>query len=179
MTMSLAPPGEDLLESIASRLDLRDPNREAVETLGVRLAWHEEIERSTEPFEGVIDAATGVGKTYIIAAGMEYLAAQGTRNFAVIAPGKTILEKTVDQFTAGRPKNLLGGMEIEPVLITAENFASPAMRAAMDDPTQVKLYIFTVQALTRPEQNPEGRKTRKYQEGLGRDFYSHLDGQDC
>jgi len=178
MSMSMAPPEEDLLASVAARLDLRAPNREAVETLGVRLAWHEDVEQSAEPFEGVIDAATGVGKTYILAAAMEYLGALGTRNFAVIAPGKTILEKTVDQFTAGHPKSLLGGMEIEPVLITADNFNSPAMRAAMENSTQVKLYIFTVQALMRPHQNPDGRKTRKFQEGLGTDFYSHLDAND-
>ncbi len=71
MSMSMAPPEEDLLASVAARLDLRAPNREAVETLGVRLAWHEDIEQSSEPFEGVIDAATGVGKTYILAAAME------------------------------------------------------------------------------------------------------------
>jgi len=169
---------EALLEEVEARLDLRDPNKQAVRTLAITLHWHEDVQGRTEPFEGVIDAATGVGKTYILAAAMEYFAAQGTRNFAVIAPGKTILEKTVDQFTAGHPKSLLGGMDIEPVLITARNFNSPAMRAAMDNPEQIKLYVFTVQALTSPERNPEGRKTRKFQEGLGRDFYSHLDDRD-
>jgi len=97
------------------------------------------------------------------------------RNFAVIAPGRTILHKTVANFTPGHPKSLLGGMEVRPVVITSENFATAAMRAALDDPVQVKLFIFTVQALLKPE-SKLGRKTHKFQEGLGEAFYAHLQG---
>ena len=125
----------------------------------------------------MIDSATGVGKTYILAASIEYLAAQGTRNFAVIAPGRTILEKTVGNFSRGHAKSLLGGMEVDPVVVTADNFASASMRRAMDDPRRVKLFIFSVQALTRPT-TETGRRTHKFQEGLGRAFYEHLDAQD-
>ena len=125
----------------------------------------------------MIDSATGVGKTYILAAAIEYLAAPGTRNFAVITPGRTILEKTVANFSRGHAKSLLSGMEVDPVVVTAENFNSAAMRRAMDDPSKVKLFIFTVQALTKPT-TETGRKTHKFQEGLGRAFYEHLDAQD-
>jgi type III restriction enzyme len=48
------------------------------------------------------------------------------------------------------------------------------MRAAMDDSEQVKLFIFTVQALLKPT-TEVGRKTHKFQEGLGKGFYEHLD----
>ena len=41
-------------------------------------------------------------------------------------------------------------MSFRPVVITADNFATADMRAAMDDPMRVKLFIFTVQALIRP-----------------------------
>ena len=47
------------------------------------------------------------------------------------------------------------------------------MRAAMDDPMRVKLFIFTVQALIRPT-STTGRRTHKFQEGLGEAFYKHL-----
>ena len=47
------------------------------------------------------------------------------------------------------------------------------MRAAMDDNAKVKLFIFTVQALTNPR-NEAARKTRKFQEGLGQAFYARL-----
>lgn len=168
---------QDLLAAISSRLDLREPNRRAVETLAAELRQHFDADEQSPPFEGVIDCATGVGKTYILAGAIEYLAATGVRNFAVITPGRTILDKTVSNFTPGHRKSLLGGMETSPVLITAENFNTAAMRAAMDDPTKVKLFIFTVQALTRPT-TATGRKTHKFQEGLGRAFYEHLDAQD-
>ena len=86
------------------------------------------------PFEAVIDSATGVGKTYILAGAMELFAiADGVRDFVIVTPGRTILEKTRDNFTPGHPKSLLGPMSFAPVVDHAENFNTPAMRAAMDD----------------------------------------------
>jgi len=149
---------EDLLAGIASRLDLRDPNRRAIETLAAELVQYFEMEGRPAPFEGVIDSATGVGKTYILAGAIEYLAALGVRNFAVIAPGRTILEKTVANFRRGDRKSLLGGMEVDPFVITSENFATGDARRALDDQSHVKLFIFTVQALTRPTSDT-ARKT--------------------
>jgi type III restriction enzyme len=166
-----------LIEAITTRLDLRQPNREALESIVFEVGQHYDIDQLPAPFEGVVDVATGVGKTYILAAAIEYFAAQGVRNFAVIAPGRTILEKTVANFTPGHAKSLLGGMEARPVVITSDNFATAAMRAAMEDPEQVKIFIFTVQALTKP-QTTLGRKTHKFQEGLGEAFYAHLQALD-
>ena len=114
-----------------------------------------------------------MGKTYIIAGAIDYFAARGGRNFVVIAPNQAILTKTIAQFTAGAPKSLTGGMQTTPVVVTADNFRTPAMRAAMDDPDQVKLYVFSVQALIRPT-SEVGRRTHKFQEGLGKAFYQHL-----
>lgn len=165
-----------LMEEIGARLDLREPNLRAIESLAVELAQHEAA-KPGKPFEGVIDAATGVGKTYILAGAIDYFAAEGVRNFAVIAPGRTILDKTVANFTTGNRKSLVAGMETQPVVITSENFNTPAMRAEMEDDSKVKLYIFTVQSLTKPT-TETGRKTHKFQEGLGKAFYEHLDSCD-
>lgn len=164
----------DLIDAVAARLDLREPNRDALRSLALAMDSYFEDEQGEAPWEAVIDAATGVGKTFILAAAIEYYASLGTRNFIVITPGKTILEKTINNFTANHPKSVLGGMETEPLLITADNFSSPAMRAAMEDPEVVKLFVFTVQSLTRPT-SKQGRRTHKFQEGLGKDLYSHLD----
>lgn len=166
----------DRIEAVASRLDLRQPNREALESIVFEIAQHYEIEHRTVPFEAVVDVATGVGKTYIMAAAVEYLVSDNVSDFAVVTPGRTILNKTAANFTPGHPKSLLAGMEVRPVVVTSENFATAAMRAAMDDPAQVKLYIFTVQALLRPESSLVGRRTHKFQEGLGKAFYEHLQG---
>lgn len=164
---------EDRIEAIAAALDLRLPNREALEAIAWRTHYHFDTEEKPSPFECVIDSATGAGKTYVLAAAIEYFVAEGVRNFAVVTPGRTILAKTVENFMAGSERSLLGGMAVEPVVVTSENFTSAAMRAAMDDPEQVKLFVFTIQALTKPS-TKLGKKTHEFQEGLGAAFYARL-----
>ena len=165
---------EDIIAEITARLDLRNPNRDAIESLAAEVSQHYDVEERTPPFEAVIDSATGVGKTFVLAGGMElFAAANDVRDFVVVAPGRTILDKTKDNFTLGHPKSLLGPMSFRPVVIDAENFATPSMRAAMDDDTQVKIYLFTVQSLIKPE-SKKARKAHKFQEGLGTEFYAHL-----
>ncbi|MFN2470574.1 MAG: DEAD/DEAH box helicase family protein [Gaiellaceae bacterium] len=167
---------QDIVEAIASNLDLRKPNKEALESIAAAVANHYEVEKRSELFEGVVDVATGVGKTYVAAAALEYFAALGSHNFAIIAPGRTILNKTVANFTPGHRKSVKG-MEVKPVVITSENFDSAAKGAVMDDPDQVKLFIFTVQSLIKPTTDT-GRKTREFREGLGKAFYEHLQTLD-
>jgi type III restriction enzyme len=164
----------ETVAEIAARLDLREPNRLAVETVSAEISqWFDADERPA-PFEAVLDVATGVGKTYVMAGSMELLYhAYGVTNFVVIAPGGAILNKTRDNFTAGTSKSLLAPLSFDPVLVTADNFASPSMRKIMDDTDRVKIYLFTVQSLLRPT-SKQGRKVHKFQEGLGREFYAHL-----
>lgn len=166
----------DRIEAISSALDLRRPNREALESIAWT-SWHHFASGRPAPFEGVVDSATGVGKTYIIASALDYFAGEGTRNFAIICPGRTILNKTVEQFTASTERSLLGGMDVQPVVVTAENFDSAAMRARMDDDAEVKLYVFTVQALVRPT-SKVGKRTHEFREGLGSAFYKRLQDAD-
>lgn len=166
----------DRLEEVAARLDLREPNREAVENLAMAVNQHHR-EPDAGPLECVLDVATGVGKTYILAGALEYFAADGVRNFAVITPGRTILDKTVSNFTLGHAKSLVGSMSSRPLVVTSENFNTPAMRSAMDDDTVTKLYVFTVQSLIKPT-TKVGRRTHAFQEGLGEGFYDHLAGLD-
>lgn len=160
------------IEAIASALDLRRPNREALESIAWT-SWHHFASGRAAPFEGVVDSATGVGKTYIMASALDYFAGDGIRNFAIVCPGRTILSKTVEQFTAGTERSLLTGTEVEPVVVTADNFDTPAMRTTMDDNDQVKLYVFTVQSLVRPT-TKVGKRTHTFQEGLGSAFYERL-----
>src|SRR6266516_7620357 len=152
---------EDAIAEIAARLDLREPNREAVRTINAAVSQYYDVDGKEPPFEAVIDSATGVGKTYILTGAMELFAgAYGIRDFVIVTPGRTILEKTKENFTPGHRKSLLGPMSFQPVVITSDNFATPAMRAAMDDDSQVKLYLFTVQSLIHP-QNIHSRPTRR------------------
>jgi type III restriction enzyme len=165
---------EDLIAEIAARLDLREPNRDAVLTLAAEVSQYFDVDDRQPPFEAVIDSATGVGKTYILTGAMELFgAAHDVRDFVVVTPGRAILDKTRDNFTPGHPKSLLGPMSFTPTVVTSDNFATPAVRVAMEDESQVKVYIFTVQALLKPE-SKVGRRTHKFQEGLGSEFYAHL-----
>ncbi len=161
------------IDAVAARLDLREPNREALRSIAYTLSQHYDIEGRKPPFEAVVDAATGVGKTYIIAGAIEYFAERGHRNFAVVTPGRTILEKTIANFTPGHRKSLLGGMEVEPLVVTSENFAT----VDHADPEQVRLYVFTVQSLVKPS-GKQGKKTHSFHESLGEAFYEYLRSLD-
>src|SRR4051812_9152962 len=92
----------DRIEEVAARLDLRPPNRDALESIVFEQSQWFDNENRPASFECVVDSATGVGKTFILAAVVEYFAAaRATRNFAVICPNRTILNKTVANFTPG------------------------------------------------------------------------------
>lgn len=162
-----------LLADIAARLDLRQPNVEAVESIAIAVYAHHQLAGLHPPFEGVVDVATGVGKTYIAAAAIDYFAALGHRNFAIITPGTTIQNKTVANFTPGHPRSLLAGMDQQPVVITSDNFASADVRRRMDDERDVKLFVFTVQALTAPTSNVS-KRTHSFAEELGAGLYERL-----
>ena len=66
--LASSPFDVDRVEAIAARLDLRQPNKEALESIVFETAQHYEIDREPPPFEAVVDIATGVGKTYVLGA---------------------------------------------------------------------------------------------------------------
>ena len=141
------PLDENLLAEITGLLQLREPNRAAVETLSYELWRHYDQEHYEHPFEGVIDSATGVGKTYVIVAAVEYLArARGVRDFVVVSPSRVVLDKTIEQFTSGVSGSIVDLLSVPVQLVTAETFNSAATARAMDDPDIVKVYAFTLAA---------------------------------
>lgn len=157
-----------LLDEIATSLDLRAPNAEALEAVAKRFDG-----AAGAPFEAVCDLATAVGKTYLAAGLIDYLATSGVRHILFVTPGRTILNKTLANFTPGHPKSVLGGMEWAPALVTADNFATGAVTAALGDDTHLKLFVFNVQQLIRPSASTS-RRVRSYHEWLGTDLYQHL-----
>ena len=156
-----------LIDEIAARMILRDPNKAAVTRIVEQISVDEYK-------EVVCDLATGVGKTYIMAALVDYFAAQGIRNILIVTPGKTIQDKTIANFTPGSNK-YVPGTEANLLLITAENFARGQVGDALHEPDVVKLFVFNVQQLIRPTANMS-RKVRELDEFIGSDLYSHLQG---
>jgi len=81
-----------ILDNISKKLKLRQPNKEAAQV------FLEHYYNSEKLSEYILLVATGVGKTYIIAAILNYLAeTQKITNFLIVAPGKIIREKTISK----------------------------------------------------------------------------------
>jgi len=165
--MTTVPVDSDLVDEIAAVMDLRAPNKDALRVLV------EQVARG-DGREVIADLATGVGKTYLAAALVEYLARVGVRNILIVVPGSTIERKTIANFTPGDPK-FIGGATVEPVLITADNFQRGAVGDALHDPRRLKLYVFTVQMLLRPR-GERMMRARREDEYIGGALYEHLRG---
>lgn len=168
-----------LIADLASRFDLREPNREAL----TKVIFAIENQRSPEQF--TLDLATGVGKTYILAALLEYAATQGMKNLLVVVPGKTVRAKTIANFTPGAP-GFIEGAEIPKTVITPQNFADQGQ--ALADPNAVKLFLLNVQNLTATDDDagyvaPDSAKARELrtarpQEALGGSLLDYLADAD-
>ncbi|BDT94121.1 hypothetical protein IFM12275_40970 [Nocardia sputorum] len=163
--MTWLPYDDALIEEIKARMDLRKPNARGLAKVAKAI-------QDGDGREVVCDLATGVGKTYLAAALVDYLATQGARNILIVTPGSTIQSKTIDNFTPGHPK-FVAGAEYEPTLITAENFSRGQVGDALHDSSVLKVFIFNVQQLTKPTIKTS-RKTRETDEFIGQGLYDHL-----
>ncbi|MBO9577348.1 MAG: DEAD/DEAH box helicase family protein [Microbacteriaceae bacterium] len=158
-----------LTQEVASEMDLRRPNEAALSRVAEAIA-------AGDGREVVCDLATGVGKTYLAASLIDYAARQGVRNVLIVVPGRTILEKTIGNFTPGAGK-YIPGAAIEPLIITAENFQRGQIGDALHDANRLKVFIFTVQVLLRPTEKTS-RRTRSDDEFIGGALYDHLRDAD-
>jgi type III restriction enzyme len=163
--MTTLPVDRGLIDEIAAVMDLRAPNRNAL---------HELVEQVARGGgrEVIADLATGVGKTYLAAALIEYLARVGVRDILIVVPGSTIERKTIANFTPGDPKHIRGAT-VEPLLITADNFQRGSVGDALHDPRRLKVYVFTVQMLLRPR-GERMMRARREDEYIGGALYEHL-----
>ncbi|MQY32023.1 DEAD/DEAH box helicase [Nocardia aurantia] len=163
--MTWLPYDGALVEEITARMDLRRPN-------AIGLSKVAEAIQDGDGREVVCDLATGVGKTYLAAGLTDYVAVQGVRNVLIVTPGTTIQNKTIDNFTPGSPK-FVSGAEIQPLLITSDNFSRGQVGDALHDNTILKLFVFNVQQLTKPTIKTS-KKTREIDEFIGQGLYDHL-----
>ncbi len=117
-------------------------------------------------FEGVVDVATGVGKTYILAAAIEYFAELGCAQLRGHRPRSDDPREDGRNFTPGHPKSLFARDGGQAGRHHLGELRRRRQRAVMDDDEKVKLFIFTVQSLMKPT-TKQGRKTHEFREGLG------------
>lgn len=156
---------ESLAAAIASAMDLRKPNAEALAVLAAQVS-------RGDGREVIADLATGVGKTYLAAALIDYLAQKGVRNILLVTPGSTILTKSILNFTPGSTKHVPGA-EVTPLLVTADNFERGEIGDALHDDRRLKLFVFNVQQLIAPGAKVS-RRTREANEHIGGALYEHL-----
>ena len=167
----------DLLEAISSEFDLRTPNKEALRNLIFTLNGSYDPDTMQ-----VLNLATGVGKTYLMAAFIEYLRQQGVGNVVIVTPGKTVQAKTVQNFTPGSPRYITGS-QVPPDVVTPQNYSAWIARSSGAEciqfgrETPMLAFIFNIQQLIAPK-NEEGstngstqdatrRKPRKFDENAG------------
>lgn len=159
-----------LVETVGHTLDLRAPNLAALDALA------QSLDAAAPGAEMVADLATGVGKTYIAGALLDYLAESGVRNVVIVTPGSTIQGKTIDNLTPGHRK-YLRGLRCNPVVITLDDLERGTVAAALDDPNAFKVFVFTVQSLLRPD-SKEARRAHRPHETLGVAIYEYLQNAD-
>lgn len=177
----------DLIESISSDFDLRAPNKEALRQLIFTLNG----EYDPNVIQ-VLNLATGVGKTYLMAAFIEYLRHQGVKNVMIVTPGKVVQSKTVQNFTPGTSRYIVGS-QVPPDIVTPDNYSEWIARmngatvATMNNDAPILAFIFNIQQLIAPKES-EGathsstedairRKPRKFDENAGVlfDYLKELD----
>lgn len=159
-----------LVEQVAHTLDLRKPNRDALDALARAL------DRAEPGAELVADLATGVGKTYIAGGLLDYLYAAGVSNVIIVTPGSTIQRKTVDNLTPGHRK-YLRGLQSNPLVITLDSLERGEVGAALDNPERFKVFIMTVQSLLRPN-TTDARRAHRAHETIGVSLYNYLQEAD-
>lgn len=177
----------DMLESISAEFDLRAPNKEALRKLIFTL------DGDYDPsVMQVLNLATGVGKTYLMAAFVEYLRRQGVGNVVIVTPGKTVQAKTVQNFTPGSPRYITGAA-VPPEVVTPQDYSAwiarqngPA-RLSFGRETPMLAFIFNIQQLIAPKstegdthgatQDAMRRKPRRFDENAGVlfDYLKNLD----
>ncbi|BFL73975.1 hypothetical protein M7M4_07270 [Corynebacterium pseudogenitalium] len=170
---------QGLIDRIATEFQLRDPNKRAMR----ELIYH--LTGDFDPLEPmVMHMATGAGKTYLMAALIEYLSRFGVKNVMVVVPPSTVLEnKTVQNFTQGS-RRYVDGFSSAPQVVSPGNYGawragqSELFRNAADGPM---VYVFNVSQLIKPKKvnaragTEEGmrRKIRDHQEESG-SLYDYL-----
>lgn len=167
----------EMLEAISAEFDLRAPNKEALRKLVFTL------DGDYDPsVMQVLNLATGVGKTYLMAAFIEYLRRQGVGNVVIVTPGKTVQAKTVGNFTPGSPRYITGS-PVPPEVVTPQDYSrwvawqNGAAQLAFGVETPMLAFIFNIQQLIAPKsedgdthgatQDAMRRKPRRFDENAG------------
>lgn len=141
--------------------------------------------------------ATGVGKTRLMGAFIAYLHFEWrVKNFFVIAPGLTIYNKLIQDFTPHTPKYVFEGItELSPHpprIITGENYEQArqllSSASLFGDIPQINVNIFNISKITsrdakdckleKDDQQRNVPRFRRLREELGESYFDYLASLD-
>lgn len=138
---------QDIVDEIAGAFALRDSNTEAMHELVHHLSGRYDPSK-----QQVMHMATGSGKTYLMAAFIEYLRRQSYRNVVIITPGLIVQSKTVLNFTQGSRKYIEGvDTQFTPNVFTPKTlyeWSAKANQNSIFNP--INLFVFNIQQILRP-----------------------------
>lgn len=140
---------QSIIDQIALEFDLRPPNKEGLRQLIFQLTGDFDAQ---DPL--VLDMATGAGKTYLMAAAVEYFRRFGLRNVMVVTPSLVVQNKTVQNFREGS-RRYVRGFEVAPSVVSPQSYDEWRMKntaLAQHDATDPSMvFIFNVHQLIAPK----------------------------
>lgn len=171
-----------VIEDIAARFGLRQHNTAALDRL-VQV-----LEGEFDPsVPQVMNMATGSGKTYLMAAFIEYLREMGVRNVMIVTPSLVVQTKTVQNFTFGTTR-YIPGADQTPSVVTPDDYTEWTHTDHSSDflgrnSDAVQLFVFNIHQLLAPKEldgsttghsaQDGQRRTRKQTETHG-SLYEYL-----
>ncbi len=192
---------------VNQRLSLRKPQRESLEILS-KLISSIELNKNIKlddalltfkrcgEFDKLINfergfpsvafaLATGVGKTRLMGAFISYLYKEkGLRNFLVLAPNLTIYNKLIIDFSRNtHPKYVFKGIQIEPKVITGDNYlrTNTVKKTSLDRFGQTPLFsdeviinIFNISKINSEARGGKSPKIRRISEYFGESYFQFL-----
>lgn len=148
-----------LIDDIAARFRLRPNNVDALDALVQTLSG------AFDPAVPlVMDMATGSGKTYLMAALIDYLRTCGVGNVMVVTPSLIVQTKTVQNFSYGATK-YIAGSDADTTVVTPYDYgdwtadgSASATGSVFHAGGALQLFVFNVQQLLAPK-NPDAGTT--------------------
>ncbi|MBU1628347.1 DEAD/DEAH box helicase family protein, partial [bacterium] len=183
--LSLRPPQAESLEilsKLANELELNNEVDLMAELKKVRSLYPtcSDFERD---FPSITFAlATGVGKTRLMGAFITYLYLEkGIRNFFILAPGTTIYNKLVEDFSnPNNPKYVFQGIsefvQSPPRIITSDNYAEARQATLFTE--SVKINVFNIQRISSEMRGGKEPRIKRLSEYLGESYFNYLSELD-
>lgn len=175
---------QGMIDQIAREFDLRTPNKEGLRQLIFHLTGEF---NPVAPL--VMNMATGSGKTYLMAAAVEYLRRHSLHNVMVVTPSLVVQDKTVQNFQHGS-RRYVQGFQVAPDVVSPQSYDAWRVKQSslfsQDETDPSMVFVFNVQQLVAPKKTDisstgtlEGQRTkiRKWQEDAG-SLYEYLTDLD-